>query len=116
MSKFKGTQGKWDYNVKHRGSTKNSLIQVLIPIRKDYTKVLELGQISEDECTVAKCCCTESHANALLISKAPEMLEMLEEITEQANEIIRINSMGASETYYQLINKAEQLIKKATEL
>ena len=52
--------------------------------------------------------------NALLISKAPEMLKMLKELVKSADDMF--NNGEPSETYYQLINKAEKLIKEATEL
>jgi hypothetical protein len=70
---MKHTQGEWKYNVKHRGSAKPSLIQVIIP----NNRALELGQISEDDCTVATCCKVEDHANARLIAAAPDLLEAL---------------------------------------
>ena len=109
---FKGTKGKWKYEVVY--GKKRPKITVQIPITEDFYKELVLGTIGEDDCTVASCCCQEEHANALLISKAPEMLEMLEELVKSADNMF--NNGDSSETYYQLINKAEKLIKEATEL
>jgi hypothetical protein len=54
----------------------------------------------------------EEKANALLISKAPEMLEMLKEVvTTYDNERLK-----QSITMARVIDRAEQLIKEATEL
>ena len=57
---------------------------------------------------------SEDKANILLISKAPEMLEMLQELVRSADDMF--NNGEPSETYYQLINKAEKLIKEAIEI
>lgn len=53
----------------------------------------------------------ESKVNALLISKAPEMLEMLEELLFE----IKINDIIPTFTFNGTIQKAKQLIKEATE-
>ena len=99
---FKGTKGKWEYKVIYK--KKRPKITVQIPIREDYNQELVLGIIGEDDCTVASCCCREEHANALLISKAPEMLEMLEIILQSENTPIVHRK------------KVKQLIKEATEI
>ena len=52
--------------------------------------------------------------DALEKSKYTEMLEMLQELVRSADDMF--NNGEPSETYYQLINKAEKLIKEATEL
>ena len=52
--------------------------------------------------------------DALEKSKYTEMLEMLQELVRSADDMF--NNGEPSETYYQLINKAERLIKEATEL
>jgi hypothetical protein len=108
--KFKGTKGKWLYEVKY--GKKCPRITVQIPIRDGFSKELILGTIAEDKCTVSSCCYSEEHANALLISKAPEMLEMLKEVvTTYDNERLK-----QSITMARVIDRAEQLIKEATEL
>lgn len=104
MSKFKGTKGNWEYFVKHGGSTKRTWIQVIIPNQK----TIDIDYLSKDDCNVPTCCAIETHANALLISKAPEMLEMLEELLKE----LRFHGFNNSTA----INNAKQLIKKATEL
>lgn len=100
MSEFKGTEGKW---LKH--VTPKHKIGVLIGNR-----FLQLGTIYEEDCLVASCCKTEEHANALLISKAPEMLEMLKEL------LIDLQSEAISTSMNDTINRTKQLIKEATEL
>jgi len=101
---FKGTKGKWVFNetqmkIKGSGDIEGHTVIANVSPKMDFSRGM-----------------TTQKANALLISKAPEMLEMLKDIIKQANEVVYVNSMGASETYFQLINQAEQLIKEATEL
>ena len=52
--------------------------------------------------------------DALEKSKYTEMLEMLQELVRSADDMF--NNGEPSETYYQLINKAEKLIKESSEL
>jgi hypothetical protein len=123
--KFKGTKGKWLYEVKY--GKKCPRITVQIPIRDGFSKELILGTIAEDKCTVSSCCYSEEHANALLISKAPEMLEMLlltkKTISSLKNSMIaHCDCIEGSEfdDYTTLAQKTEdkikKLIKEATEL
>ena len=98
---FKGTKGKW------------IIAQNNVNIWADNTKVANcdnnsqasMYRIKDEE---------EMKYNALLISKAPEMLEMLKELVKSADDMF--NNGEPSETYYQLINKTEKIIKEATEL
>jgi len=99
---FKGTKGKWRYEVKF--GKNRPRITVQIPVRDDWDREIILGTISDDECTVNSCCCVEEHANALLISKAPEMLDML--IKMKNNDDWQI------EDYLEI----EQLIEEATKI
>ena len=99
---FKGTKGKWEYKVIY--GKKRPKITVQIPIRENYNQELVLGIIGEDDCTVASCCCREEHANALLISKAPEMLELLQSL------------VSSEMTPLAIRKQAKQLIKEATEI
>ena len=99
---FKGTKEKWEYKVIY--GKKRPKITVQIPIREDYNQELVLGIIGEDDCTVASCCCREEHANALLISKAHEMLELLQSL------------VSSEMTPLAIRKQAKQLIKEATEL
>ena len=104
---FKGTKGKWEYKVIY--GKKRPKITVQIPIRENYNQELVLGIIGEDDCTVASCCCREEHANALLISKAPEMLEMLKRVSE-----CRI--LTEMSNNHPIKEEIEQLIKEVTEI
>jgi hypothetical protein len=82
MSEFKFTKGKWEKDER-----------------------CNIWSINEK---IALCCASrqiEDEANALLISKAPEMLEML-------NELISGNRLLLETDY----KKIEQLIKEATQL
>jgi biotin carboxylase len=96
MSEFKGTKGKWEKYI-----TKKNDIVVKIGVNKQLT----LGHIYDDDCDIPSCCKIEEHANALLISKAPEMLAMLEKASDA------LTSSDAD-----LRNEIEQLIKEAKEL
>ena len=87
---FKGTKGNWKLTENEYGY---------------YTSVRNLDD-SRKVCTSRVNNQIESNANLLLISKAPEMLEMLKTIfLEKLN--------GTNITNYEPI---EQLIKEATEL
>ena len=108
MENFKGTKGKWEYKVI---STKNQTkITVQIPETKyQSSKELIFGYLDrEDDCNVASCCKTTEHANALLISKSPEMLEMIDELLKE----LSYHGFNNSTAIY----KAKQLIKQATEI
>lgn len=81
MAEFKGTKGKWSYRYV------SGFIKI---ISENHYDIMDAPN--------------EKEANALLISKAPEMLEMLNFIVENVD-----ISMYAQE-------KIEQLIKEATEI
>ena len=61
-------------------------------------------------------------ANALLISKAPEMLEVLQQVIrlkdliEYDESIVNESNIGEASAISQMINRIETLIKEATEL
>ena len=94
MSEFKGTKGKWEKHI-----TKKNDIVVKIGVNKQLT----LGHIYDDDCDIPSCCKIEEHANALLISKAPEMLAMLERAERTLREVYDCDT-----------KEIEQLIKEAT--
>lgn len=88
---FKGTKGKWEFG----GDTiEGKLISSRHPQNRDICTIwaYDTEFIEQRECK----------ANALLISKAPEMLQMLTNIKDQLN----------SEDKWSV----EQLIKQATDL
>jgi hypothetical protein len=85
---FKGTKGGWE-------AKRLNIINYSYIASGDKF----IANIAEGE---------ETKANALLISKAPEMLEMLQKFVSMSpNGVIAIAD---------LMDKAEQLIKEATEL
>jgi len=89
MSEFKGTKGKWiliENEYCHYTSIRN----------EDNTRTLFVSRVNNQ---------IINNANFKLISKAPEMLEMLERlVNSNKNEIDYIKG------------EAKQLIKEATEL
>jgi hypothetical protein len=92
MSNFRGTKGKWKLAENEYGY---------------YTSVRNLDE-SIKVCTSRVNNQNESNANLLLISKAPEMLEMLEKF-------VSLNPQSSIQIS-DLMDEAEKLIKKATEL
>ena len=95
MSKeFKGTQGEWKIDLEYKSIER---VQIIDSNNNGFIDVWKLGKITEEE----------MKANAKLISKAPEMLEMLEKLRGYGAEYGMPNKL-----YIEL----EQLIKEATEL
>jgi hypothetical protein len=89
---FKGTKGKWEVTVSNEYCG-------------DYSIRTENGSATS----------FEDEANALLISKAPEMLEML---NNQLEFLIycRDNMKVSRPVFNQKILRIKQLIKEATEI
>jgi threonine synthase len=90
---FKGTKGKW-YLQEFTDAYTN-----IIRVKTETSDAIYLGSSSQNPNP-------EYRYNALLISKAPEMLEMLKELKDRLE-------------YYNdtvSVNEIEQLIKEATEL
>jgi hypothetical protein len=89
MSEFKGTKTKWN--------------------KMDASRLgIPFIIYNEKEETIFQCYGEDAKANALLISKAPELLEMLKKLVErlEENDLGRLNA----------VSQAKQLIKEATEL
>lgn len=93
MSEFKFTKGKW-YLQEFTDVYTN-----IIRVKTDTHDTIYLGSTPQDPKS-------ESRYNALLISKAPEMLEMLIQCKNALDKI----GHGILES------KIEQLIKEATEI
>jgi hypothetical protein len=95
---FKGTKGKWrnivlgDRNV--IGNDENSTLHFI------DCWLAGIGGIETNE---------EAKANALLISKAPEMLEMLEKV-------LNLNNSAKEHISEKFFSDVEQLIKEATKI
>ena len=98
MSEFKGTKGKWKIkDIKSTLETEINSSEYRIAEVKHYK-----GKNFNDP--IEK----EAKANALLISKAPEMLEMIQSLIEAKNN-------GNDWDSEELFIKAEVLIKESTE-
>jgi hypothetical protein len=98
MSEFKGTKGKWEIFRQDNDiyiETKNSNAAIC--------------------CIVGGVGLNQDEANALLISKAPEMLEMLKVVAEFSNYINNDSGEGMI-IDFQTFDEIIQLIKEATEL
>jgi hypothetical protein len=93
MGTFKGTKGKW---IRKEVITDNGFFQKVSV------------DLAESICNVTTRDHERSIYNALLISKAPKMLEMLEKLVNE------IKSEYKSDN--ELLEEARQLIKEATEL
>lgn len=91
---FKRTKGNW-------------IISSIFHIWADNTKIADCT--NNNQATIYRIKKKkEMKANALLISKAPEMLEMLNRIHSDISNRGCLNNVG--------LNDIEQLIKEATEL
>jgi hypothetical protein len=103
MKNFKGTKGKWVFE-------KNSLGACYI-LTNDSWKGDFIAIVNPPTLVASQ---EVTEANALLISKAPEMLEMLEKVchfidkNKDQNYMVGLLSRGVPEI--------KQLIKEATEL
>lgn len=118
---FKGTPGKWF--TSHRKSEESDMystevycvngntIATIHWYKKPPVKMSIDGSLKLVTGTYRE-------ANALLISKAPEMLENLHELTQILNGYIQeqANNNCFPNDIIQKVLKAEQLIKEATEL
>jgi hypothetical protein len=89
---FKGTKGKWILEDGKEIMCNNNLIST------------GYGFMVKNRYTVTE----ESRANALLISKAPEMLEMLQ--------LTLVELETGAKKHWEIYGMIEQLIKEATEL
>ena len=114
---FKGTEGKWFLNKEARLiNSDNGMIAhtCMMPTEQLDERLPGESWLSMRERTAEqRKSLTETIPmhNALLISKAPEMLELLEEIVTEWKCGNEDNFIMAD-----LIDKSEQLIKEATEL
>jgi len=93
MTQFKGTKGKWKLLRFSEGqmSVRNM----------ENTRKICVSRVNNYD---------ESLANLLLISKAPEMLEMLEKLIKE------FDAEHATQYGCELMYLAKQLIKEATEI
>lgn len=96
MNEFKGTKGKWTFERDQEYPTLHN-------IWSNEESTLEKGTLIASTCYAIL-----SEANALLISKAPEMLEMLQYMLDNG---FCIDKHGED-----LRVKVSSLIKQATEI
>ncbi len=102
MTNFKGTKGKWDFNpIAKKGMYAGFELDFDFGLETASALTLWCNDENPNE---------EELANAILISKAPKMLEMLEMLVDN------FDLHGNSDEDQDLILKAKQLIKEATEL
>lgn len=99
---FKGTKGKWFYKeCSHQMDDENTTIHGFAGrIGHVFTTAPNHGENREEALK----------ANALLISKAPEMLEMLKKVYDSI--VMQSEIEYGSEMYF----KIEDLIKEATQI
>jgi hypothetical protein len=97
---FKGTKGKWEISTDNE---EGILITSMHPQNRDIASVWKYDVTFLEN--------QEAKANALLMSKAPEMLEMLQIYLADLNNII-----PPSDAQRNRIQDVEQLIKEATEI
>jgi len=98
---FKGTKGKWKVSKKTNINEFNvEYFTIDFESSEDCIDIYADNRLSEKERII------ELKANALLISKAPEMLEML----------MKVNNKLKGNGFPMLQSEIEQLIKEATEL
>jgi len=106
MSEFKGTKGTWlisnRYFVDKPDSKCKWKIIYTTNISNAIAEVKGIHHGNSDE---------ETKANALLISKAPEMLEMLNELRQ----IFDYYSVSPESQFFKYKDRLEKLINEATQ-
>jgi hypothetical protein len=100
MSEFKGTKGDWEF----------SMCQISEQININ-SGLINIANVFSYDVLCVENDIEEAKANALLISKAPEMLEMLKEIITDWEFGNEDNFIMANN-----IDKAKKIIKEATEV
>lgn len=119
MSNKKYTKGKWKIREELDSAFKDYETNIIA----GRTRIAEVKHYNDgkDERFRNDPLIEEGKANALLISKAPEMLEMLEKVVK-LEPIICIGGavgeqwMGEQEALSTMMEEIKQLIKSATEL
>lgn len=101
---FKGTKGKWIYHGRGIILNENYILN------KDDKKI----HIRCEMLPLEKYSKIENEHNALLISKAPEMLEMLQKLISHYEDVM--NSDYSPFALRSDIDNAKELIKQATKL
>ena len=97
---FKGTKGKWDSMYDFSKGWDGRKLFIVNDNFENLNFICEITTNNDDDIETG---------NALLISKAPEMLEMLNKVNDY------LLSKGSIRDH-EYIEEIEQLIKEATEL
>lgn len=105
MSEFKGTKAPWEARISQLG----------IDVIQQGTGfgIIDFG--TNEDLRKADYSFEVAEANAKLISKAPEMLEMLETMKKELYWCINKLQEYGEEVDFQTIAEVNQLIKEATE-
>lgn len=101
MSEFKGTKEKW------RLKKDNPDYSRIVVLKKEGIK--DIAQIDGYMNDLSR---DENNFNAKLISKAPEMLQALQNVIDHKERILKIDD----DVLEQMIYSLKKLIKQATEL
>ena len=107
---FKGTKGKWNIE-RHQHQLCGDY---LIIDENDYQLAIADNEYIQDY--------EKTKANALLISKAPEMLEALKtvislrDLIDYDESIVNESNIGEASALNQMLKRIDSLIKEATEL
>lgn len=97
MTQFKGTKGKWEVVGDIIGTQEEDVCEVFVWDRRHYNQ-------SYNDVERFK-----ANSNALLISKAPEMLEMLQKLKEDFLLKTDLRSEGIADMIGELIKEATEL-------
>jgi hypothetical protein len=97
---FKGTKGIWIV----AGNTEGGILISNKNYNRDIATVWKYDNDFLER--------QEASANAKLIAQAPDMLSMLQNLLDNGDKMF--SNGEPSETYFQLLNKTQELIKKAT--
>jgi hypothetical protein len=108
MSEFKGTKGKWEYD-----GGDNSSIDIIL----DNNSTISISRYDRYGTGLVGTR-LEMQANALLISKAPEMLEMLKKQTQIIDGYLQEQANNGSYPSFIIDTNEDtkKLIKEATEI
>lgn len=104
MTNFKGTKGKWVFDdeemkIKGSGDANGRTVIANVSPKMDYSRGMATQQ-----------------ANTLLISKAPDMLEMLEKVSNILNVDEFLHDTSIRQYFYHQIQEINDLIKESTKL
>lgn len=113
MSEFKGTKGKFKYEYRNGNYY---LHKEFSNFHREYLGVVYYQRNESNTFN------SEGAYNALLISKAPELLEALQQvirlkdIIDYDESIVNESNIGEASAISQMLNRIETLIQEATEL